>query len=223
MKGSDEMYAGIIFVVDSSTRLLDVAGGTGDIAFRFLDHIKSNQYHPNSNASSPEDGLQRANVTVCDINASMVEQGRIRASERGISTDQCDWVVGSAEDLPFESNSFDAYTISFGIRNVTNINKALEEANRVLVRGGRFMCLEFSHVPNSLLRRVYDEYSFQVIPVLGEVIASDYDSYQYLVESIRRFPKQDRFVQMIESAGFSCVTYRNLSGGIAAIHSGYKL
>lgn len=205
---------------DRSTRLLDVAGGTGDIAFKFLDKAKSTQ-----RGIRQLDGEDNAgpHVTICDINASMLEQGKLRAESMGIASKECTWVEGSAEELPFDDNSFEAYTISFGIRNVTNIDKALEEAHRVLVPGGRFLCLEFSQVVNPLLRTAYDKYSFEVIPAMGHLIANDWDSYQYLVESIRMFPTQDKFASMIESAGFSHVTYENMTGGVVAMHSGFKL
>uniref|UniRef100_A0A8C7B2M5 2-methoxy-6-polyprenyl-1,4-benzoquinol methylase, mitochondrial n=1 Tax=Neovison vison TaxID=452646 RepID=A0A8C7B2M5_NEOVI len=133
------------------------------------------------------------------------------------------WVLGDAEELPFDDDKFDVYTIAFGIRNVTHINQALQEAHRVLKPGGRFLCLEFSQVNNPLVSRLYDLYSFQVIPVLGEVIAGDWKSYQYLVESIRQFPSQEEFKEMIQDAGFEKVTYESLTSGIVAIHSGFKL
>nr|KAF6403216.1 coenzyme Q5, methyltransferase [Molossus molossus] len=133
------------------------------------------------------------------------------------------WILGDAEELPFDDDKFDVYTIAFGIRNVTHIDQALQEAHRVLKPGGRFLCLEFSQVNNPLVSRLYDLYSFQVIPVLGEVIAGDWKSYQYLVESIRQFPSQEEFKEMIEDAGFQKVTYENLTSGIVAIHSGFKL
>ncbi|KAF6080838.1 coenzyme Q5, methyltransferase [Phyllostomus discolor] len=133
------------------------------------------------------------------------------------------WVLGDAEELPFDDDKFDVYTIAFGIRNVTHVDRALQEAHRVLKPGGRFLCLEFSQVNNPLVSRLYDLYSFQVIPVLGEVIAGDWKSYQYLVESIRRFPCQEEFKEMIEDAGFQKVTYESLTSGIVAIHSGFKL
>uniref|UniRef100_A0A8D2I0W2 2-methoxy-6-polyprenyl-1,4-benzoquinol methylase, mitochondrial n=1 Tax=Urocitellus parryii TaxID=9999 RepID=A0A8D2I0W2_UROPR len=133
------------------------------------------------------------------------------------------WVLGDAEELPFDDDKFDVYTIAFGIRNVTHIDQALQEAHRVLKPGGRFLCLEFSQVNNPLISRLYDLYSFQVIPVLGEVVAGDWKSYQYLVESIRKFPSQEEFKEMIEDAGFQKVTYESLTSGIVAIHSGFKL
>lgn len=181
--------------------LLDVAGGTGDISFRFLER----------------GGGQ---ATVCDMTASMLEEGKKRPEAQN---KPLDWVVGDAMALPFEDNSFDAYTISFGIRNVTRIEDALAEAHRVLKPGGRFVCLEFSQMPNDMLQWVYDRYSFNIIPSMGQAIAGDRDSYQYLVESIRRFPAQDQFADMIRAAGFEQVKYRNLTLGIAALHSGWKI
>ncbi|MEM9795879.1 MAG: bifunctional demethylmenaquinone methyltransferase/2-methoxy-6-polyprenyl-1,4-benzoquinol methylase UbiE [Pseudomonadota bacterium] len=185
-------------------RLLDVAGGTGDIAFRFLNRA------------------QGATATVLDMTEDMLVAGRRRAEAEAMS-DRLDWVAGDAMALPFEADSFDVYTISFGIRNVTRIPDALSEAYRVLRPGGRLMVLEFSQLPNPLLQKAYDLYSFNVIPRMGQAIAGDRDSYQYLVESIRRFPSQDRFAAMIADAGFGNVKYRNLSFGIAALHSGWKL
>ena len=183
--------------------ILDVAGGTGDIAFRMLARAK-------------------CHVTVCDINQHMLEEGRNRAIDHNILTG-IDWVCGNAEALPLPDNHVDAYTIAFGIRNVTHIDTALKEAFRVLKPGGRFMCLEFSHIPNDLLQKLYDAYSFNVIPRIGHVVTGDADSYQYLVESIRQFPKQDVFADMIRAAGFGNVQYRNLTRGVVAIHSGRKL
>ena len=137
--------------------------------------------------------------------------------------ERLDWVVGDAMALPFDSNSFDVYTISFGIRNVVRIGDALAEAFRVLKPGGRLMVLEFSQIPNDMLQKVYDLYSFNVIPALGQIVAGDRESYQYLVESIRKFPDQDAFATMIRQAGFGQVSYRNLTMGVAALHSGWKL
>lgn len=185
-------------------KLLDVAGGTGDIAFRFLGR-------------APD-----AQATVCDMTEGMLVAGRQRAEAENMA-DRLDWVVGDAMALPFESGTFDTYTISFGIRNVTRIPDALSEAFRVLRPGGRLMVLEFSQLPNPMMQKAYDLYSFNVIPRLGEAIAGDRDSYQYLVESIRQFPDQDRFAGMIADAGFENVKYRNLSMGIAALHSGWKI
>lgn len=185
-------------------RLLDVAGGTGDVAFRFLKRA------PGSSA------------VVLDMTESMLAEGRKRA-EAERQAERLDWVVGDAMALPLPSNSFDVYTISFGIRNVTRIPDALREAYRVLKPGGRLMVLEFSHIPNTLMQKAYDLYSFNVIPVMGQIVANDRDSYQYLVESIRKFPDQDTFAQMIRTAGFGNVKYRNLTMGVAALHSGWKI
>jgi len=185
-------------------KLLDVAGGTGDIAFRFLKR-------------APD-----AQGTVFDMTESMLIEGQKRAEAERLS-EKLDWVVGDAMDLPFEDNSFDVYTISFGIRNVTRIPDALSEAFRVLKPGGRLMVLEFSQLPNAGLQKLYDLYSFNVIPRMGQMIANDRDSYQYLVESIRNFPDQDSFAALIRSAGFENVSYRNFSFGIAALHSGWKI
>ncbi|QQA42995.1 bifunctional demethylmenaquinone methyltransferase/2-methoxy-6-polyprenyl-1,4-benzoquinol methylase UbiE [Pelagovum pacificum] len=184
--------------------LLDVAGGTGDISFRFLK--RAGQGH----------------ATVLDLTEPMLVEGRKRAEAASLS-DQLDWVVGDAMALPFDDNSFDVYTISFGIRNVTRPADALVEAYRVLRPGGRLMVLEFSRVPNPGLRQLYDLYSFNVIPRMGQMIANDRDSYQYLVESIRRFPDQDTFLSMIRDAGFGNAAYRNLTMGVACLHSGWKL
>ena len=185
-------------------RLLDVAGGTGDIAFRFLKRAPG------------------ARAVVLDMTADMLEAGRKRADADRLS-DRLEWVVGDAMALPFEDASFDRYTISFGIRNVTRIEEALTEAFRVLRPGGRLMVLEFSQLPNPAMQWAYDRYSYNVIPAMGDLVARDRDSYQYLVESIRKFPDQDRFAAMIGAAGFEQVRYRNLSMGIAALHSGWKL
>lgn len=185
-------------------RLLDVAGGTGDVAFRFLTRAAESQ------------------AVVLDMTESMLISGRQRA-EAGQMAERLDWVVGDAMALPFADNSFDVYTISFGIRNVTRVQDALCEAYRVLRPGGRLMVLEFSRIPNDLAQWVYDKYSFNVIPAMGQVVAGDRDSYQYLVESIRKFPDQETFASMIRMAGFDLVKYRNLTMGIAALHSGWKL
>ncbi len=185
--------------------LLDLAGGTGDVARRFLKRAG-----------------QGARVIVCDINETMLQHGRDRSIDGGLLGDIA-WVVGDAADLPLEPGSVDACTISFGLRNVTRIAAALREARRVLKPGGRFLCLEFSRVEVPLLRRAYDLYSFAVLPRLGQAVASDRDAYQYLVESIRRFPPQAELAAMMREAGFEQVSWCNLSGGIAAIHSGWRL
>jgi demethylmenaquinone methyltransferase/2-methoxy-6-polyprenyl-1,4-benzoquinol methylase len=162
-----------------------------------------------------------AKVTVCDINQDMLNEGVRRAEEKGERA--LEWVCGSAEALPFPDNSFDSYTIAFGIRNVTHIDKALTEALRVLKPGGRFLCLEFSKVQAPVLDEIYERFSFSVIPKIGEWVAQDADSYRYLAESIRRFPPQANFKKMIEKAGMGQVKVRNLSGGIAAMHSAWKI
>ncbi len=187
------------------SHLLDVAGGTGDIAFRFLERL---------------DGRGRASVL--DMTEGMLAEGRKRAEARSFAS-RLDWLAGDAMALPFPANRFDAYTISFGIRNVTRIEDALGEAFRVLRPGGRLMVLEFSRVDNDALRWLYDRYSYNVIPPLGAAIAGDRASYQYLVDSIRRFPDQAHFAGMIEAAGFERVAWRDLSMGIAALHSAWKL
>jgi len=184
---------------------LDVAGGTGDIAFRIL------------RAGGPN-----VHVTVADISPEMVWEGRKRAESEGL-LGRCDFTVGNAEALAFPDKRFDGYTIAFGIRNVTHIDKALSEAYRVLKPGGHFLCLEFSQVDVPLLDRFYDAYSFTVIPAVGKVVTGDGHPYRYLVESIRTFPRQDDFKSMIEQAGFANVSYRNLTGGVVAIHSGWRI
>lgn len=185
-------------------KLLDVAGGTGDIARRFLD------------AAAPG-----STATICDISGEMLNAGRAKLGQR--YGERLAFVQGNAECLPFPDKTFDHYTIAFGIRNVTNIDRVLAEAFRVLKRGGRFMCLEFSEVQTPVLDKIYDAFSFRVIPKIGELVAGDGDAYRYLVESIRRFPGQDQFAGMITAAGFERVQYRNLSSGIAALHSGWRI
>ena len=190
--------------------LLDVAGGTGDIAFRYLDRLDR------SYAGAD------ATVTVIDVNPTMLARGRDRAVDRGF-LGRVQWLLGDAEALPVETGSVDLCTIAFGIRNVTHIDKALSEAARVLRRGGRFFALEFSHLAIPGLDRLYDAYSFDVIPRLGGLVANNRDAYQYLVESIRRFPDQERFADMIRRAEMSRVTWRNLAGGVVALQSAWKL
>lgn len=185
-------------------RLLDVAGGTGDVSFKFLGRAG------------------HGHATVCDLTEPMLVEGRKRA-EAAQMANSLDWVVGDAMALPFEDNTFDVYTISFGIRNVTRPQEALNEAYRVLKPGGRLMVLEFSQIPNDMMQKVYDLYSFNIIPKMGQVIANDRDSYQYLVESIRKFPDQETFLGMVRQAGFESAKYRNLTMGIAALHSGWKI
>ena len=186
-------------------RVLDMAGGTGDIAFRIAARSES------------------ALVTVSDINTEMLAVGRKRAEGRAYA-DRLTFVEANAEELtPFADGSYDAVTIAFGIRNVPRIHKALEQSFRVLKPGGRFMCLEFSACDVAGLDRLYDLFSFKVIPAIGDLVVGDGEPYRYLVESIRRFPNQARFAAMIEDAGFARVSVRNLSGGIAAMHSGWKI
>jgi demethylmenaquinone methyltransferase/2-methoxy-6-polyprenyl-1,4-benzoquinol methylase len=187
-----------------SQKLLDVAGGTGDISFKFLKRAGS------------------GHATVLDITENMLIEGRKRAEANQV-LDSLNWVVGDAMALPFADNSFDVYTISFGIRNVTRPQDALNEAFRVLRPGGRLMVLEFSQIPVPLAQKAYDFYSFNVIPRMGKLIANDRDSYQYLIESIRKFPNQETFLSMVRQAGFENANYRNLSLGIAALHSGWKI
>ena len=187
-------------------RHLDVAGGTGDVAFRVL-----------------EAGGAKTRVTVLDVNSGMLGVGRERAEKRFADDGRIDFVEANAEALPFDANQFDAYTIAFGIRNVPRIDVALKEAHRVLRRGGRFLCLEFSAVDVPLLDRVYEAYSFNVIPPLGRVVTGDAQPYQYLVESIRNFPKPAAFEDMMRDAGFARASHTALTGGVVAIHSGWKL
>ncbi|CDX28131.1 MULTISPECIES: bifunctional demethylmenaquinone methyltransferase/2-methoxy-6-polyprenyl-1,4-benzoquinol methylase UbiE [unclassified Mesorhizobium] len=186
-------------------KVLDVAGGTGDIAFRIV-----------------EASQRQAHATVLDINGSMLAVGRDRAEKQGLAANT-DFVEANAEELPFEDDTFDAYTIAFGIRNVPRIEVALAEAYRVLKRGGRFLCLEFSEVEMPLLDKAYEAWSFNAIPRIGKAVTGDGEPYSYLVESIRKFPNQQNFAAMIARAGFDRVTFRNYSGGIAALHSGWKL
>jgi demethylmenaquinone methyltransferase / 2-methoxy-6-polyprenyl-1,4-benzoquinol methylase len=189
----------------SPFKVLDVAGGTGDIAFRVLDASQN-----------------QADVTILDINGSMLDVGKERAAQKNF-LEKLTFVEANAEHLPFPNHTFDAYTIAFGIRNVPQIDLALSEAYRVLKYGGRFMCLEFSKVDVPVLDKIYDSWSFNAIPAIGQTVTGDRDSYQYLVESIRTFPNQGTFASMMKQARFSQVAYRNYSGGIVAVHSGWKL
>ena len=201
----DAMIAALNPRKEADYRILDVAGGTGDIAFRAI-----------------EASYRKAHATVLDINGSMLAVGAERAEKKGLS-ERLTFVEANAEELPFEANAFNAYTIAFGIRNVPRIDVALKEAYRVLKRGGRLLVLEFSEVDLPLLDRAYDQWSFKAIPQFGKMITGDSEPYQYLVESIRKFPNQENFAAMIRNAGFSRVTYTNYTGGIAALHSGWKL
>jgi demethylmenaquinone methyltransferase/2-methoxy-6-polyprenyl-1,4-benzoquinol methylase len=186
-------------------RHLDVAGGTGDVAFRIAA------------AGGPD-----TKVTVLDINSDMLRVGEERSKKRR-GGDKVEFVEANAEKLPFESNSYDGYTVAFGIRNVPRIDRALKEAYRVLKVGSRFLCLEFSHVDLPVLDRIYAVYSDTAIPALGKVVAGDGAPYRYLVESIRQFPAPEVFASMMEEAGFSRVEFTRLTGGVVAIHSGWKL
>ena len=186
-------------------RGLDMAGGTGDVAFRLVEKSRG-----------------AAHVTVSDINASMLEVGERRAERRGL-LGNLDFVEANAEALPFADATFDCYTIAFGIRNVPRIPRALREARRVLKPGGRFLCLEFSEVDVPLLEQFYEQWSFKVIPRIGRLVTGDGESYRYLVESIRKFPDQETFAETIREAGFERVDYSNLTGGVVAIHSGWKI
>ena len=185
--------------------LLDVAGGTGDIARRFLARTGAS-----------------GRAVVCDLTPAMLAVGRDRAIDRGIVSG-INWVAGDAQSLPLADRSVDAYTIAFGLRNVAEIDKALAEARRVLKPGGRFLCLEFSQVVLPQLKQLYDLYSFQVLPWMGRIVAGDRDAYVYLVESIRRFPPQQELIEHMTAAGLERASYRNLSGGIAALHSAWRI
>lgn len=190
-------------------RLIDVAGGTGDVARGFLKR---------ANGRTRAERAAPADAVICDINYEMLIAGR-----RAEDSNQITRICGDAEKLPVADGTGDAYTIAFGIRNVTDMDAALAEARRVLKPGGRFACLEFSHPITDGLQKIYDAYSFNVIPWLGERVAGERESYQYLVESIRKFPSQDAFAARIKNAGFSRVRYENLTGGVAALHMGWKI
>ena len=185
--------------------LLDLAGGTGDVAFRVA-----------------QAGGPNTHVTVCDINAEMLAVGAERAVQRGLDH-AVSFEQGNAEELPYPDKSFDCVTIAFGIRNVPRIDRALAEAHRVLKIGGRFLCLEFSSVDVPGLDTLYEFYSFKLIPRIGQAVTGDREAYQYLVESIRKFPRPPAFARMIEAAGFRRVSFRKLTGGVVALHSGWKL
>jgi demethylmenaquinone methyltransferase/2-methoxy-6-polyprenyl-1,4-benzoquinol methylase len=191
--------------------IIDVAGGTGDIAFRILDRL-------DRGAKTPPDPP----ITVCDINPRMLAVGRDRALDRGRLAG-LSWICADAEALPFPDTAFDAYTIAFGLRNVTDLDRALTEVRRVLKPGGQFYCLEFSRFALTPLAPLYDAYSFHVLPRIGQIVAGDREAYAYLVESIRRFPDQAALCRRMETAGLGQVKFRNLTGGIAAIHSGWRL
>jgi len=199
--------------------ILDVAGGTGDIAFRLFEAAQCQERAKSS-------GMDEIAITVCDINPDMLRVGQQRAIERfGLySSKSLKFVQGNAQDLidVCQDETYDLYTIAFGLRNVTDTDAALREAFRVLKPGGRFMCLEFSHVESHLFKQVYDWYSFLIIPYLGQLVANDRASYQYLVESIRQFDTQQKLLERMHRAGFTSVSYTNYTHGIVAIHQGWK-
>jgi len=220
MSGTLHRYWKDLFVADLlpvsaagiGGKVVDVAGGTGDIAFRIA--------RQSQNLFPQEQPVQ---ITVSDINASMLKVGQKRAESLGLyPNDHLEFQEANAEKMPNESDGFDAYTIAFGLRNVTDIDQALREAYRILKPGGRFLCLEFSHVATPVVKQLYDQYSMRVIPIMGQLVANDRESYQYLVESIRKFPKQRELERRIREAGFKHVTHENLTHGIVAIHSGFK-
>eukprot|EP00903_Cladosiphon_okamuranus_P012708 g11882.t1 len=226
-------------------KVLDVAGGTGDIAFRMADELRPYMFGSSSSSSVgwadvdadrgggvEEGGSSHSDgggdgplLIISDINPDMLEVGEQRAADRFSreTLDGMQFVQADAEALPFDDNSFHLYTIAFGLRNVTDVDKALREAHRVLKPGGRFMCLEFSRVPIEPLQKAYDWYSFNVIPTIGELVAKDRDAYQYLVESIRMFPGQEELEERLSSAGFKVVSHTNLTAGVVAVHSGFKM
>ena len=185
--------------------LIDVAGGTGDIAFRFLTRLKD-----------------EGKVTIVDRNEKMLREGKLRYTA-SFKNNNIEWICADAMELPFSDESFDYFTISFGIRNVLDIKKCLEQAYRVLKPGGRLLILEFSAVDNITLKKLYDLYSLNIVPKLGKFVTGDEDSYRYLVESIRKFPGQEEFLSMIDTAGFKQTKFRNLTFGVVAIHSGWKV
>ncbi|MGE3770085.1 MAG: bifunctional demethylmenaquinone methyltransferase/2-methoxy-6-polyprenyl-1,4-benzoquinol methylase UbiE [Bdellovibrionales bacterium] len=185
-------------------KILDVAGGTGDIAFLMKKRAP------------------KAAITVCDINPEMLRVGKNRAIDKGF-VDAFKWVEGNAESLPFPARQFDVLTIAFGLRNVARIDDALADFARVLKPGGRFLCLEFAPVDKPVLKEAYDAYSFTLLPFLGRVVANDADSYQYLAESIRKFPKPEALAKRIAAAGFVSVTHTGLAGGIVNIHEGIRV
>lgn len=194
-------------IPDFKGRLLDMASGTGDIARKYYSKAKEDNIIPD--------------ITACDASAEMLKEGKNKAIDLGMLG--IEYKIAEAENLPFEKDSFDYYTVAFGVRNFTDITKALKEAYRVLKPGGKFLCLEFSHIKDPMLVSLYDCYSMNIIPLIGKMVANDEESYKYLVESIRKFPTQEKFKAMIEEVGFKKVDYINLTFGTVAIHSAYKI
>ena len=210
---------------------VDLAGGTGDVTFRIVDALRAQGGRPQNGSPTK--------IFVCDINAEMLQEGRRRAKERGFSQGDTwisdsepasdsgaihvEFVQGDAEKLPFDNASVDALTIAFGLRNVTRTLPALQEIRRVLKKGGRFMCMEFSQVQEPLLRQFYDLYSFHVIPPVGGMVAGDAQPYQYLVESIRKWHDQETLAALMREAGMKQVSYTNILNGVVAVHSGFRL
>lgn len=194
-------------IPDFKGRLLDMASGTGDIARKYYSKAKEDNIIPD--------------ITACDASAEMLKEGKNKAIDLGMLG--IEYKIAEAENLPFEKDSFDYYTVAFGVRNFTDIAKALKEAYRVLKPGGKFLCLEFSHIKEPILASLYDFYSMNIIPLIGKMVANDEESYKYLVESIRKFPTQEKFKAMIEEVGFKKVDYINLTFGTVAIHSAYKI
>ena len=202
----NQMIKQIDFI--NNMQIIDLAGGTGDIAISMAKIIESK-------------GLN-CQIEIVDINPQMLEVGRSRAVDNNLFK-SLNFVESDGENLPYPDETFDLFTIAFGIRNFTNIDKGLKEANRVLKKGGKFLCLEFSKVDDIFLQKIYDTYSFKIIPKIGEFVLQDGESYQYLVESIRKFPDQKTFKKMIEEVGFREVSFKNLTFGVCAIHSGIKV
>jgi len=190
-------------------KIIDVAGGTGDIAIRINKKFSKNPRNIGS-------------ITVCDINKNMVKKGRDKTIDNGIISG-IEWTITDAESLPFKDMTFDAYTVSFGLRNVTDIKNALNEARRVLKPGGRFLCLEFNKSLNIKLQSLYDSYSFNILPKLGKIVVGEEEAYKYLSESIRLFPSQKQFISLMQESGLSLLNLRNFSGGIVCIYSGWRI
>ncbi len=195
--------------VKEGSKLLDLAAGSGDISFSYL-----------SKADAMDVNVE---CVITDVNPHMLKIAEEKAIDKGLKTESINFLIVNAEEIPFEDNSFDLCTISFGIRNVTDIPKALSEIHRVLKPGGKFVCLEFSQMNSQLLQKIYDEYSFRIIPKMGKIVAGDLESYQYLVESIRKFPMAEIFRIMLEEAGFSKTSFEKLTHGVVAIHKGWKI